>query len=177
MTAREVDVESERDHRDMVPDFVDESIRNQMAAYATGASDDRDMVYNSRRGSVFIPSDSSDIDSISDSSDEEEFDEDEMQRLTRQRGFGLGSWIDSLVEWTLFSVQDDVPSGGAETVQTRRASSAMSQEDDASANADGDSDGSETETEDQKPTQLQPAGDTGGWADVGWFLRAAIQAL
>ena len=34
-------------------------------------------------------------------------DEEEVARLARERGFGLGGWMDRLIGWTLFSVDED----------------------------------------------------------------------
>lgn len=41
--------------------------------------------------------------------DEEEGldDEEEVARLARERGLGLGGWMDALIGWTLFSVDED----------------------------------------------------------------------
>lgn len=39
--------------------------------------------------------------------DESDGDEEEVARLARERGFGLGGWMDRLIGWTLFSVEED----------------------------------------------------------------------
>ena len=75
----------------LVPDFVDERIRAEMATLG-GLDGDWE---GSESGS-----ESEDSDEMPD------FDEADLQQLTRERGFGLGSWIDRLVEWTLFGVDD-----------------------------------------------------------------------
>ena len=41
------------------------------------------------------------------SDSESDGDEEEVARLARERGFGLGSWMDRLIGWTLFSVDED----------------------------------------------------------------------
>lgn len=79
-----------------LPDFVDERIRAEMASIQRDLDARDDLSYSSDE-------DENEPDS------EDEIDEQEMQRLTRERGFGLGSWLDRLVEWTLFSV-DEWPS-------------------------------------------------------------------
>ncbi|KAF2467089.1 uncharacterized protein BDR25DRAFT_305871 [Lindgomyces ingoldianus] len=38
---------------------------------------------------------------------ESDGDEEEIARLARERGFGLGGWMDRLIGWTLFSVDED----------------------------------------------------------------------
>ncbi|KAF2745740.1 hypothetical protein M011DRAFT_371753, partial [Sporormia fimetaria CBS 119925] len=45
-------------------------------------------------------------DFVSGSSDDED-DEEEVARLARETGFGLGGWMDRLIGWTLFSVDED----------------------------------------------------------------------
>ncbi|KAF2740857.1 hypothetical protein EJ04DRAFT_507845 [Polyplosphaeria fusca] len=39
--------------------------------------------------------------------DESDGDEQEVARLAAERGFGLGNWMDRLIGWTLFSVDED----------------------------------------------------------------------
>lgn len=39
--------------------------------------------------------------------EESDGDEEEVARLARERGFGLGGWMDRLIGWTLFSVDED----------------------------------------------------------------------
>lgn len=109
---------------DLVPDFVDESIRaefhsdngngNSYAMYPaqSGAASPRTRgsELNSSRSSVFgqqISSSESEYFSGSEDDEEEGVDEAEMQRLTREHGFGLGSWVDRLVEWTLFGTESE----------------------------------------------------------------------
>lgn len=49
----------------------------------------------------FIEPDFIEADEDSDS------DEEEVARLARERGFGLGSWMDRLIGWSLFAVDED----------------------------------------------------------------------
>jgi hypothetical protein len=39
--------------------------------------------------------------------EESDGDEEEVARLARERGFGLGGWMDRLIGWTLFAVDED----------------------------------------------------------------------
>lgn len=39
--------------------------------------------------------------------DDSDGDEEEIARLARERSFGLGGWVDRLIGWTLFSVDED----------------------------------------------------------------------
>ncbi|KAH7125284.1 hypothetical protein B0J11DRAFT_435005 [Dendryphion nanum] len=42
-----------------------------------------------------------------DDESESDGDEEEVARLARERGLGLGGWMDRLIGWTLFSVDED----------------------------------------------------------------------
>lgn len=141
----------------LVPDFVDEQIRAEMAASMHRNSLDDDMSISS---------------SGSDSESDEEIDEKEFQRLTRERGFGLGSWVDQFVGWTLFGVEDEYPSTppgpDAERIVTFAASS---------SGHDEDEDEADPTDEDEFVGAMEKPGDTGGWADASWFLRLATKAI
>lgn len=50
-------------------------------------------------------------------SEDDGIDEQDLRRLTRERGFGLGGWLDRLVEWTLFGVHEQADVGGVGDVQ------------------------------------------------------------
>ncbi|PGH03783.1 hypothetical protein AJ79_07259 [Helicocarpus griseus UAMH5409] len=185
----------------LVPDFVDENLRNEMASIsswsfghantpsqrASRVVDDRTFGTPSRRSSAFDASFSESISEFSDSEtdSEDEVDEDEMQRLTRQRGLGLGSWVDRLVEWTLFSVEEEVPAAVAEPARHHRHVGDIhhqSQAVELENNSNQEEEESETESdrtpvrdEEDIPTVLsiEGPGEQGGWSDVGWFLRVA----
>ncbi|KAG5303884.1 ornithine carbamoyltransferase, mitochondrial precursor [Histoplasma capsulatum G186AR] len=184
----------------LVPDFVDESLHSEMAAMSPGhisqvntpshGGDHNfdDGVYQtiSRRNSAFDSSYSVSTSEFSDSEtdDEEEVDEAEMKRLTRERGLGLGRWIDRLVEWTLFSVEDEIPGVTAEpSRQPRQFGDIQHQNsvEEPSNNSNQDEESSETEGENQQQEAdetsvvqlIENPGDEGGWSDVGWLLRVA----
>ncbi|KAJ5143958.1 uncharacterized protein N7515_002745 [Penicillium bovifimosum] len=87
----------------LLPDFVDERIRAEMASLQNRRLADED------EGFWHGEDDEDESEcSYSDGSDEtsDDFDEADLQRLTRERGFGLGSWFDRLVGWTLFGVEE-----------------------------------------------------------------------
>ena len=128
--------------------------------------------------------------SVSASSDsgtdgEDEVDELELQRLTRERGFGLGSWVDRLVEWTLFSVDEEVPGTDLSAAPPGSAES-NHQPHEFEGDRDSDQDDSNAEREDQYVSKEgdvvaalsieKPSGE-GGWADAGWLLRIAKNAV
>ncbi|PWY86186.1 hypothetical protein BO70DRAFT_428246 [Aspergillus heteromorphus CBS 117.55] len=160
---------SEADHaatRHLVPDFVDERIRAEMEIIQQDEDEDN---LSSASDSLFAS--------------EDEIDEQELQRLTRERGFGLGSWIDRMVEWTLFGV-DDWPLSASATTAPAPASARPAdyyhprheldidnireEEADNISLPDPDSD---TASVAEKP------GDHGGWEDAGWLFRIVKRAL
>jgi hypothetical protein len=133
--------------------------------------------------------------------DESDGDEEEVARLARERGFGLGGWVDRLIGWTLFSVDEDgeVSSEDEETehdaspqflpqnmtkeelrlrreVEARRRK--LERESIVSASAlkarELDSeDGSRPSTADVQCLSE----DAGGWQDAAWLLSVASKAL
>ena len=125
-----------------------------------------------------------------ESESEDEIDEAEMQRLTRERGFGLGGWFDRLLGWTLFGVEEvpasrvqvsfDEPSRDVSRSRSRDRSNGEEEEDvgddDVSVDIDGD-----TETtisrEYDTPTATDKPGERGGWEDAQWLFRVMKNAL
>ncbi|KAL2364784.1 hypothetical protein RJZ56_002304 [Blastomyces dermatitidis] len=185
----------------LVPDFVDETVRSEMAAMSSQpfgqakapsqrgvrSFDDGGYPAVSRRNSAFDSSFSASSSEFSDSEtdEEEEVDEAEMQRLTRERGLGLGSWIDRLVEWTLFSVEDEIPAVPAEPSRQPRQfgdiqhQTLVEEPDNSSSqyyeSSETESDNQQREKEDEisMAMPIEIPSDQGGWSDVGWLLRVA----
>ncbi|KAK2793515.1 hypothetical protein FQN52_001101 [Onygenales sp. PD_12] len=202
----------------LVPDFVDENIRHEMVSMSPWCNDHYSATptsqgggargfdgrtyttaTGSRRNSAFDASFSASASDFSDSdtdSDESEVDEVELQRITRERGLGLGSWVDRLVEWTLFSVEDEVPTTTAAStgtgparyqrrvgdIQHHRSPSGESdrqtesEQGIAEGGAEGESEGGHfVRGDDAIPDSLpiEKPGEQGGWSDIGWLLRVA----
>ncbi|KAJ5610382.1 hypothetical protein N7510_007101 [Penicillium lagena] len=108
----------------LVADFVDERIRAEMAALQhrreRGISDDDSEFHLEGNGEGEGDYDSdSQYDYSSSSTPDDDFDEADLQRLTRERGFGLGTWLDRLVEWTLFSTDEWTGASAPGTTQAR----------------------------------------------------------
>ncbi|KAJ5635248.1 uncharacterized protein N7484_008561 [Penicillium longicatenatum] len=190
----------------LVPDFVDERIRAEMESLQQENRDqDQDRRLNSLDDVLGEEWDrEEDLESVDEFSDEfsddndEEFDEADLQRLTRERGFGLGSWIDRLVEWTLFGV-DELPVvpvssariGGAATTTTvtfeepagsshadpaenHDTLSSASGEDRSSLSDDVDA---SSHTDGESIIEVEKPGAHGGWEDAGWLFRVMKRAL
>jgi hypothetical protein len=181
----------------LVPDFVDESIRAEMASLQRerGFSDDESEFWDGEDDN------DSEYDSFSDEAPDE-FDEADLQRLTRERGFGLGSWIDRLVEWTLFGVEEwpaTAPAtapGSTGTAATRIGTTATSTtvtfeeapngsserenraHDALSLASDEDDDGDTlSHTDGESVGSVEKPGAQGGWEDAGWLFRIMKRAL
>lgn len=156
------------DSHDMIPDFVDDHARAEVAA-----------MYGHHQGSM-----REEDPSFSDSEpDSEQIDEVELQRLTRERGFGLGSWIDRLVEWTLFSVEEEWATPSAQTVQhdaageTNGSGEGGDGEDPERKTEDTEDDSSSATGEYEPPAVVEKPGEKGGWEDVGWLFRVVKGSL
>lgn len=126
--------------------------------------------------------------------DEEEGldDEEEVARLARERGLGLGGWMDALIGWTLFSVDEDGEVSEEEEepkdmteedkrlmreVEAKRRK--MERESIIAASAfkghgEGSEEGGEARLDVPKPPEGQEAG---GWQDAAWLLSVASKAL
>jgi hypothetical protein len=174
-----------------VPDFVDAHIRAEMASlqHRERGFSDEDSMYWDGGGS-----DEDETWSVySGGSDEmpDDFDEADLQQLTRERGFGLGSWIDRLVEWTLFGV-DEWPAAVPAVVPASRIGTADTgttvtfqepvlvdgrADDTVSLGSAGDGDLSDGESSTGTAAPIEKPGTQGGWEDAGWLLRLMKRAL
>lgn len=179
------------------PDFVDERIRAEMASlrgrgdYENDEKEDDENVYWDGEG---YSDDGSEYDYSSDGT-VDEFDEADLQRLTRERGFGLGSWIDRLVEWTLFGVEEwpaSVPPPATARIGTAPTTTNVTFEEPpadqdneghdnlslGSAEQDGYSDHDTlSQVDGESNVGVEKAGSQGGWEDASWLFRVVKQAI
>ncbi|KAJ6135867.1 hypothetical protein N7512_001027 [Penicillium capsulatum] len=173
----------------MVPDFVDERIRAEMASlqqHERGLSDEESEPWDRDE-------DESEDEYASDETPDG-FDEADLQRLTRERGFGLGSWIDRLVEWTLFGVDEwpaptsstatrigATPTTTTVTFEEPLAASSKREHHDTLSLPSVDGDHSDDEalsyTEGDSTRIIEKPGSQGGWEDASWLFRMVKQTL
>lgn len=175
----------------LVADFVDERIRAEMASL------------QQQEQAVFDEFEYWDGDEDEDSEYEyfsdqppDDIDEADLQRLTRERGFGLGSWIDRLVEWTLFSTEEwpalasstDTRIGSAVTTTTvtfeEPVTTRESEEDNTlpvSVEEDHDDQIDDADmlshADSESMVSVEGPGDQGGWEDAGWLFRVMKRAI
>ena len=118
-----------------------------------------------------------------------------LARLARERGFGLGGWMDRLIGWTLFRVEED----GEETeddeediereeslteeqlklrneVEARRRKLKREMIIRASAAGSGEN-GDKGDTKESTETQSAASDSEGGWQDAAWLLSVASKVL
>jgi hypothetical protein len=126
--------------------------------------------------------------------DESDGDEEEVARLARERGFGLGNWMDRLIGWTLFDVDEDGESSSSEEdeddasrpenmtkeelvlrreVEAKRRK--LEREAIIAASAVRTQE-NETKT-DQPAEPIPPPEDGGGWADAAWLFSVASKVI
>ncbi|KAH8428738.1 DUF3984 domain-containing protein [Aspergillus melleus] len=152
--------------RHLVPDFVDERIRAELESIQQEAEEDL----------------TSESDASWDS--EDEMDERELQRLTRERGFGLGSWIDRMVEWTLFGVEDlplmasaDPAERPSKHVEITTEEPLMIGESYGGDTLEDNDDGASIASEIEVSAVGEKPGELGGWEDAGWLFRTVKRLL
>ncbi|KAJ4357989.1 uncharacterized protein N0V89_002566 [Didymosphaeria variabile] len=130
--------------------------------------------------------------------EENEGDEEEVARLARERGFGLGTWVDRLMGWTLFSVDEDGEESSSEDeeegetprpenmtkeeLKLRREVEAKRRNLEreaiiaaAAVQAPNDRD----KASDEAGAAVRPTlgEEGGGWADAAWLVSVAAKVL
>lgn len=193
---------TERSGSGLEADFVDERIRAEMASLQRGDGDGDDYYGDGFEGDEEYwdgeeyGDEGSEYDYSSDETPDE-FDEADLQRLTRERGFGLGSWIDRLVEWTLFGVEEWPAPGLSSTAATRigttpttttvtfeepLAGGSLERDEGhdnlslASAELDRYSD-IDSVSHAEEPVVVEKPGEQGGWEDASWLFRVVKRAI
>ncbi len=107
--------------------------------------------------------------------EEEQAAEDEVtvKRLAKRGSLGLGVWVEKLMGWSLFAVEEDGEDTDIETSEDKTdASDAASKSDRTQKNTpDGTADGA---GDGKLPL---PGADEGGWQDAAWLLSVATKVL
>lgn len=149
---------SASENRDVVPDFVDEDIRAELASIHG-----RDL----EEECLALYPDS-----------EDEIDEAEMQRLTQGRGLGPGSWIDRIVRWTLFGVEEEwsMPPAPDIILHTTHDHDDDFHADQELQNCNEDDD-DVSPLDVELPIRIERPEENGGWADASWLFRVAKNAM
>jgi len=91
-------------------------------------------------------------------------EEDELARLTKERSFGLGSFVDRFMAWTIFS-----PSNGNDDTDEPSL-----REEDKEARFDMSGNPTKAPAKYQEGTSVA---DGGGWKDMVWLFGVAVAVL
>lgn len=118
-------------------------------------------------------------------SDEEGLgDEEEVARLAQEGGYGLGGWMEKLIGWSLFSVEED----GEETDEEDQVTEQETQGEDAKKRREEElkrrreerariqAASSAAKEKKELPQPSQGEGE-GGWQDAAWLLSVASKVL
>lgn len=130
---------------------------------------------------------------------ESDGDEEEVARLAQERGFGLGGWMDRLIGWTLFSVDEDGEESSEdeedagdgfrpesmtkEELKLRREVEAkrrkLERETIIAASAVRSEDRGKKPPEDAEVSNSERAANDegGGWQDAAWLLGVASKVI
>jgi hypothetical protein len=124
--------------------------------------------------------------------DESDGDEEEIARLTRERGFGLGGWMDRLIGWTLFSVEEDGEESSddeqtdhdtdisrltKEDLQLRKEVEVRRRKMEREAIIEASAAKGDASQDDGAIDQEPPPNDGTGWQDAAWLLSVASKVL
>jgi hypothetical protein len=112
--------------------------------------------------------------------DEEVYEEDQaaedeliVKRLAKRGSTGLGVWVEKLMGWSLFAVEEDGEDTDIETSEEKTdASDAATKSDRTQKNS---RDGTADAAGDEKLPL--PGADEGGWQDAAWLLSVATKVL
>lgn len=179
-----------------LPDFVDADIRAEMEALQMRRyleAEGKNQEEGSEDGEFSSSMGDDDDDSDSDDDYNNDLDEDEFQRLTRERGFGLGSWIDHYIGWALFGIDEEysstaVPPPDATVASSSRQRISFNTPAPAAAEAVAehtqqgnteliDDEDDHGDTPDEPAAIIEKPGEQGGWADANWLFRLARRTL
>ncbi|KAI9664771.1 MAG: hypothetical protein M1821_006219 [Bathelium mastoideum] len=114
--------------------------------------------------------------------EEERQDEDEVARLTRERNSGLGGWVDRLIGFSLFNVDEDREESADETAveedsegaKERRIAELKRREEEKQRLLVA----SQQAAQGQTAVQVErPREEQGGWQDAAWLLSVASKVL
>jgi hypothetical protein len=109
-----------------------------------------------------------------DNDDESKDDEAVVRKLARASSNGLGGWVERMLGWNLFAVDEDGEEGEGEGEDDGTSDEKASSSEDSSKTAKRDQDGQAYQTVDMPPLRDD---ETGGWNDAAWLLSVATKVL
>ncbi|KAI9771310.1 MAG: hypothetical protein M1840_002280 [Geoglossum simile] len=103
----------------------------------------------------------------------------ELNRIARLRGFGLGGWVDRLIGWSLFAVEED----GEESEDSGEEHIGVEEQERKMVDIDVRRKREESDRVIREPpsngedTDTAPTDQEGGWQDAAWLLSVATKVL
>lgn len=97
-------------------------------------------------------------------------DEAALRKLAKTGNLGLGGWVERMLGWNLFAVDEDAEESDTETVDEERDGSEKAQPHEA-----GNANDIDPSLKDKIPPP--EAEDAGGWQDAAWLLSVASKVL
>jgi len=97
-------------------------------------------------------------------------DEEEVRRLAKANSNGLGGWVEKMLGWSLFSVDEDGEDGDAEGGASERSETS-----DAVLKRGGEIERLRDADIESMPPPMDD--DTNGWQDAAWLLSVASKVL
>lgn len=111
------------------------------------------------------------VDAVEDAEEEvEEVDERELQRLTRESGFGLGGWVDRVIGWSMLRGEEDDGEEGGDGDGDEGTELKQRRDDEGIVRAEEGLVGDGVDV-------LPPLEDEGGWRDAAWLLSVASKII
>lgn len=103
--------------------------------------------------------------------DEIKQDEAVIRKLARASSLGFGGWIEKMLGWSLFAVEEDGEETEVDVIDEKAEDSSLS-----SRPSRQDLEQMETPTQ-EVPPPLQDDEAAGGWQDAAWLLSVATKVL
>ncbi|CAG8949504.1 hypothetical protein HYFRA_00007734 [Hymenoscyphus fraxineus] len=97
-------------------------------------------------------------------------DEAVVRKLARANSAGLGGWMENLLGWSLFAVEEDGEETEVETIDEKTEGSEVS-----SRTSRRNVDGATDDAKDHMPPLADE--EAGGWQDAAWLLSVATKVL
>jgi hypothetical protein len=106
---------------------------------------------------------------VFENEDEARKDDAEVRKLARSSNMGLGGWVERMLGWSLFAVEED---GEEDEITDEKAEDSEMSSRASKRTLDGIADPIAGEV----PPPLKD-GDVGGWQDAAWLLSVATKVL
>lgn len=118
-----------------------------------------------------------DIDEYVHADNDIEEDEIFLKRLARQNGFGLGGWVNTLMNWSLFSVDEDPNETEDDLRNSRSSASEQYSRNHSASPVSRQLQRVSAGAEDDEVAIPPPGAGQSGWQDAAWLLSVATKVF